>query len=234
MASDDKFKQHKMTDFFKKGSDGDNNVQDSSMRDIEDIEGSGEQKRIRITAHTKVARKPRSVTEEQEEVTVRMPDPRKDYSGYLRAARVQWRKKFHAGRQKEGEANMHSMFRGVKSVMTRHWDIVQIRHNNRGKFTMWLSVNSELVPITLRIPREFYLNFKTPPKPDENAVHYSRERVIRTLPRERPCLHLYKYSMSEETYLEESVHFMAEINNPNVDGVYELQVSFVELELSIT
>lgn len=234
VASDDKFKQHKMTDFFKKGSDGDNNVQDSSMRDIEDIEGSGEQKRIRITAHTKVARKPRSVTEEQEEVTVRMPDPRKDYSGYLRAARVQWRKKFHAGRQKEGEANMHSMFRGVKSVMTRHWDIVQIRHNNRGKFTMWLSVNSELVPITLRIPREFYLNFKTPPKPDENAVHYSRERVIRTLPRERPCLHLYKYSMSEETYLEESVHFMAEINNPNVDGVYELQVSFVELELSIT
>ena len=92
---------------------------------------------------------------------------------------------------------------------------------------MWLSVEGELIPITLRIPREFYLNFKSEPQADEYEEYYSREKVTRLLPRSRPCMHLYKYSMSEEIFTEGESHFSSEINNVNVDGAYELQVGIV-------
>ena len=90
---------------------------------------------------------------------------------------------------------------------------------------MWLWINNDLVPVTLRIPREFYINFRSTPGDEELSEYYSRSKVARVLPRERPCLHLYKYSMTEDIYRQGEAYFSRIINNPNVDGAYELQVS---------
>ena len=43
---------------------------------------------------------------------------------------------------------------------------------------------------------------------------------------EMPCGNLYKASMKEDTYLQGREHFIDLTNDPNVDGVYETQVSF--------
>jgi hypothetical protein len=39
-----------------------------------------------------------------------------------------------------------------------------------------------------------------------------------------PCLNLYKLSVREELYVESQEHFVNLTNEPNVDGVFELQV----------
>ena len=223
VALDDKFKQHKVTDFFKKSTLTD--TQPSSIADMEDFgENTSSQHPRKAVVQHNVTKKAKN-DEGDDAPKKPLPDPYKSYPAWLKAIKKRWRARLQASIENEDvPAAVPSMFRGVRAPTTRHWDIVQIRPSTRSRYTMWLSVNSDLVPITLRIPREFYLNFKAAPKPGEFEEHYSRERVIRTLPRDKPCLHLYKYSMSEETYLQGENFFMNEINNPNVDGAYELQV----------
>jgi DNA polymerase epsilon subunit 1 len=225
VAMDDKFKQHKVTDFFKRGQAAAEESQTSELPDLEEVGGSGSQKRIRIVVNKRKPTRPREETQmETQKEEAPLPDPHVSYPAWLKAVRSRWRQRVQI-MQNEDDQAVHSLFRGIKQQhITRHWDIVQIRPSARGRFTMWLAVNNDVVPVTIRIPREFYLNFKAPPKDDEFLEHYSRERVSKMLPRNRPCLHLYKYSMPEETYRQGESYFMNVINNPNVDGAYELQV----------
>ncbi|KAL5483454.1 POL2 [Sanghuangporus weigelae] len=229
-ALGDKFKQHKMTDFFKKPAVSDDSaLQTQTLPDLEDlgIEDSERQGHSRIIV---TKRAPRKTVEKDVAVEedVKPPNPHESYPKWLKVMKKRWRHHLQT-RENEDASGLAvpAMFRGVKNPTSRHWDIVQILPIGRGRFNMWLCVNSELVSVTLRIPREFYLNFKTPPKEDEFEEHYSREQVIRTLPRNRPCSFLYKYSMSEETFLQGESYFTNEINNTNVDGAYELQVPLV-------
>ncbi|EJD08480.1 DUF1744-domain-containing protein [Fomitiporia mediterranea MF3/22] len=228
VALDDKFKQHKVTDFFKKSLADESHTQPQNLPDFEDLtlEDGDRPSSDRIAITKKASRK---ITENNDLPVseTRLPNPYKNYPKWLKAVKKRWRAQLEARDNEDPSMAVPSMFRGVRSVITRHWDIVQIRSISRGRFTMWLCVNAELIPVTLRIPREFYLNFKAPPGRDEFEEHYIRDRVIRTLPRDRPCFHLYKYSMSEETFLNGESHFTNEINNPNVDGAYELQVPLV-------
>ena len=229
-AMDDKFKQHKMTDFFKSGPTTEREVslsQSSELPDLEDV-GEGERpKRIRIVVNKrKVVRSQQETQiETQRFEEVPLPDPHASYPAWLKAVKSRWRQRVHMLQNADDQA-VHSLFRGMKQQSTtRHWDVVQIRSSTRGRFTMWLAVNNDVVPVTIRIPREFYLNYKTPPSEDTNlGEHYTRERVVRMLPHNRACLLLYKYSMPEETYKQAETFFMNKINQPNVDGAYELQV----------
>ena len=92
---------------------------------------------------------------------------------------------------------------------------------------MWLAVDSEIVQVKLRIPREFYLNLKTAAANDFFLTHYSATEISRTLPRTHPSSHLYKITVSEDTFKHESSHFAYVMNNPLTDGVYETQVNSI-------
>lgn len=219
-ALDDKFKQHKMTDFFSKKAPGEEETQLAETLDLEDLDDGSQ-----VVSSSSALKKQQTKLDTEQAPPIKLTNPHKNYPKWLKAIKSRWRTRLSAMTNNDSGPSMPAMFRGVKTTISRQWDIVQIRTASRGRFTMWLCVNTELIPVTLRIPREFYLNFKTLPKMDEYVQHYSRERVIRTLPRDRSCLHLYKYSMSEETFLQGESYFMNEINNPNVDGAYELQVS---------
>ena len=54
------------------------------------------------------------------------------------------------------------------------------------------------------------------------------------MPRDRPCVNLYKVSVREDLYVEGHEHFIDITNDPNVDGVYELQVCPLHLEIVAT
>ena len=115
---------------------------------------------------------------------------------------------------------------GSRNLRTIHrWDIVQIRQGDRpGRFDLWLSVKGELHLVPLRIPREFYVHLRTPREDQFETNEYSAQKITRTLPHDRPCLNLYRLSVREELYIESQEHFVNLTNEPNVDGVYELQV----------
>jgi DNA polymerase epsilon subunit 1 len=59
-----------------------------------------------------------------------------------------------------GDAIVPSMFKGTRVRTTQRWDIVQIRPS---KIPGRVSVDAQLVPVSLRILREFYLHLKTAP-----------------------------------------------------------------------
>ncbi|TFK86426.1 DUF1744-domain-containing protein [Polyporus arcularius HHB13444] len=226
LAMEDKFRQHKVTDFFKRPGESQEETQPADV-DMED----GVSQRPRGFRVAVVKRKPTRREESPENEARRalaepLPDVRKDYSGWLKAMRKRWK---HRRGESSENTSMPAMFRGVRTKQSTHWDVVQIRPNRTpGRFTLWLSIDGALTSVPLRIPREFYIHLRTTPKRDQfNHDLYQCEKVVRSLPRDRPCLNLYKVSVREDLYVEGHEHFIDITNDPNVDGVYELQLPLV-------
>jgi DNA polymerase epsilon subunit 1 len=187
----------------------------------------------RISERSRIAvvyRKSRRRTPEPDEEVpddeVPLPDPTISYSAWIKAIRPRWKKQRNVRLGGTGDAIMPSMFKGARVRTTQRWDIVQIRPSKiPGRFTLWVSVDAQLVPVPLRIPREFYLHLKTPPRDGLfQSEYYVFEKVARHLPRDLPCSNLYRVSVKEDIYQEIQEHFMDLMNDPNVDGVFERQV----------
>ncbi|KAF8518703.1 hypothetical protein BU17DRAFT_90783 [Hysterangium stoloniferum] len=223
-ALEDKFQQHKLTEFFKAMPKPKKPSSDHAEVDIEDIgrPPATEKPRVAITKRS-IEKKVGAVARKKP-----LPDATVNYSAWLKAIRPRWKEAREVRLGGSTAQVVPSMFRGAKVRTSHSWDIVQIRPGRGpGRFILWLAVDAELVPITLRIPREFYLNLKTIPDDDVFDESYSHEKLTRTLPRNHPCLNLYKVTTSEDYYIREESHFINLVNNPNVDGVFELQIPLV-------
>ena len=222
----DKFKQNKVTDFFSRVADDDDRQGGSDSMDMEDW-GEKQQPRTGGFRLAVVKRKPvqREMPEPDQEIS--LPDPSVNYSAWIRTMRPRWKQRQAARAGLPTSDILPAMFRGDKIRTNYRWDIVQIRPTKiPGRFSMWLSLDSELVSVPLRIPREFYIHLKQPKKDTFfHPEYYSVEEATRTLPRGVPCKHLYKVSVREDTYREIEEHFIDLLNDSNVDGVYEQQVS---------
>ena len=221
----DKFKQNKVTDFFSVIPR--QKVQEGEEGDIEDFRTQKHPEKRRIAVvNRKATRKLSPEAEEDDAFRVPLPDASCDYSAWLKAIKPRWRKMREARWGRETSAVVPSMFRGARIRTTQRWDVVQIRPSKiSGRFTMWVSVDGELTPVPLRIPRQFYLHFKNPPR-DElfRTEFYQVEKVMRHLPRDIPCSDLYKVVVKEDVYEDIQEHFTDLTNDPNVDGVFERQV----------
>ena len=154
-----------------------------------------------------------------------------DYSGYIRVMRKHWqiqraersRARKHAPRL-DGTVSSMLQF-GSINLASRQWDIVQISASNRpGEFKLWLAIDVNFQSVRLRIPREFYLNFKTMPSPGTFSPRYDSSSVARVLPRGQSARHLFRLIVDEALFVEGESHFSSLINDPKVDGAYELQV----------
>jgi DNA polymerase epsilon subunit 1 len=223
-ALEDKFQQHKVTDFFKRAPKTERALPGNGVVDIEDLPGAPDHAKPRGNGSNSKLDKKESATTRKKP----LPDPAVNYSSWLKAIRPRWKERREVRLGGSTAQVVPSMFRGVKVRASHSWDIVQIRPGRGpGRFTLWLAVDSELVPVTLRIPREFYLNLKRQPADNTFDDTYSHERIVRTLPRGHPCLNLYKITTSEDLFLRAESHFINMMNNPNVDGVYELNVSLL-------
>ncbi|KAK4686206.1 DNA polymerase epsilon subunit 1, partial [Tremellales sp. Uapishka_1] len=212
-AKEDKFQQHKLTDMF---------ARIKAQNDMEDFGGTGRPAKPKVAI---VKRKKKEI------VTEIAPDPEVDYRNYIRVKKVEWRKKRlervqarKEGRRRDGTISSMMKNQSV-NLATRQWDIVQIAATNRpGEFKLWLAIDGTFQSVKLRIPREFYLNFKTLPDINTFSDQYRAASVVRTLPRGQQPKHLFKLEVDEALFTEGESHFSSLINNPNVDGAYELQV----------
>ena len=251
LKATEKFKQNKVTDFFGKKDmvegqtqERQGETQSSGVMDIEDTSMDRvAPKKFRIAV---VKRKPtRQQTPEEEEAEDKsMPNPTQHYPSFIKAMRSRWRKRrelrmggagIKVGNVRNGSSatvSVPSMFKSIKVRARNRWDIVQIRPSSTpGRFILWLSIDSDLVSIPIRIPREFYVHMKMPREDlflkaqQQGSYPYQYERVTRNLPHELPCVNLYKITVREDVYHEIREHFIDLMNDPNVDGVYEQQVS---------
>ena len=215
-AKEDKFQQHKLTDMFAR--------MRTTAADIEDYG-------VSAPAKPKVA----VVKKKKVKAPEVAPDPNVDYSGYIRVMRKQWReRRLERSRARKSGYNkqdgtVSSMLRNqTVNMSSRQWDVIQIAATNRpGEYRLWLSIDGTFQSVRLRIPREFYLNFKSLPKAGTFSDRYTATSVSKTLPRGQVARHLFKLSVDEGLYVAGESHFSSLINNPNVDGAYELQLPLV-------
>lgn len=211
-ATDDRFKQRKLTDIFK-GSEKPTLTNNAP---------------IVVEQTEKLV--PLPVTEVVDDP---IPDINQDYPAWVSVMKKKWKKvreerKVNGGNQ-NSRANRNSTIslfnRRSQSLASAVWDLVQITPTSRlGEFRMWVSVDGRLQSLKLRIPRTFYVHFKTFPRPGTFSDAYQVESVVRTLPRGKACQHLYKVTVAEDLFVEEETHFSSLLNHPNVDAVYEMQV----------
>jgi DNA polymerase epsilon subunit 1 len=234
LATEDRFRQRKVTDFFGGGGGGattDTQTQLGDAGDV-DMEDFGEsaprpkgQPRIAFVTHKP---KRRSPSPEPEDVLSK-PVPRAsgNYRAFLKAMRPRWKTRLTARHGGQADASMPAMFAAARSTRSSHrWDIVQIRPTrNPGRFVMWVQADTELAAVPVRIARDFYLHTRTPaPESVFRKDVYDCERVVRGLPRGLPCTNLYKISVREDYFVEGQSHFIDLMNDPNVDNVYETKV----------
>ncbi|KAL4079949.1 hypothetical protein V8B97DRAFT_1928963 [Scleroderma yunnanense] len=219
----DKFKQNKVTDFFSKAIPK-NPVDEDGMEDfgISKVPSTG---RIAV-----VTRKPkqtqREESDEEEVDNTPLPDPNTNYSSWLKAIKPRWRKLREARLGGPAAVVVPSMFKGARIQTTQRWDVVQIRPSKiPGRFVLWVSIDGQLTSVPLRIPRQFYLHLKTKPKDDLfRTEYYQCDKVVKHLPRDIPCKHLYRIIVKEDLYHDIEEHFTDLMNDPNVEGVFERQV----------
>ncbi|KAF9240065.1 hypothetical protein BU15DRAFT_87792 [Melanogaster broomeanus] len=225
----DKFKQNKVTDFFSKAP---LQTQEDGEEDLEDFGMQKKPAQGRIAVVSRKAARRQSPDEDEDEDednnvdNTPLPDPSSNYSAWLKAIKPRWRKRREARWGGDASAIVPSMFKSSRVRTTQRWDIVQIRPSKiSGRFTLWVSVDGEPTPVPLRIPRQFYVHFKNPPKDNLfRTDYYQYEKVVRHLPRDFPCRNLYKLVVKEDVYQDIQEHFTDLMNDPNVDGVFERQV----------
>ena len=216
----DKFKQNKVTDFFRaRGSTDEVETQPVDIEDIGSVSTQIGRKRLIVTERTFVRER---TPEAFEEI---LPDPSENYSAWIRAMRPRWKKMHEARWAGNPSSVVPHMFKSARVRTNQRWDILQLRETKiPGRFILWLSIDSELVSVPLRIPREFYIHLKNPVDNLFQTDYYSCVKVTRTLPRDAPCTNLYKITVKEDVFQDIQEHFIDITNDPNVDGVYELQV----------
>jgi DNA polymerase epsilon subunit 1 len=237
----DKFKQNKMTDFFKRATLTENltatNLDVEDIQDIEDEEGpsvrlttSDTQRPVVMEAFA-LSREIGENLEPSSHDTIfdaeNNPSTLRWYD-CLRLLKPRWQKRRQNLSGDASSLAVSSLFRGARVRKTHRWDIVQIRPSKiAGRFNLWLFVDSELVSVPLRIPRIFYLHLRQLPRDDIfRTDYYSCDKVVRHLPRDLHCNHLFRITSKEEVYQELQEHFVDLTNDPNVEGVFEQQACF--------
>lgn len=243
-AVHDRFQQHKMTDFFKQAapaqsrkriSAAKHDIDDSqSDNDVVDMEDVGQPAKVPKPKVAVVKRKAIDGDIGGKANQKPLPDPNVNYKAWLKAVRPRWKAERAIRLQAGGSSNLPAIFRGAQQPTARatSWDIIQIRPTSRdGRYMMWLGSETDIIQVVLRIRRQFFINLKTPAVTGGNhptfQPEYLAEKVSKILPRNHPSQHLYQITVSEDLYKSNVGHFAHLMNNPQTDGVYELQVALV-------
>jgi DNA polymerase epsilon subunit 1 len=134
--------------------------------------------------------------------------------------------------------------RAAEHLHTRPWQIISYELTDQpGIFKAWCLVEHELVQIKIKVPRIFYVNYRTPFDEQikqtqrstgyERAINNCSHKVNRLLPRCSQAYHLYEYRLDENHFRDYYTDIMTDLSNPNIEGVYEMNVP-LDFRLLIT
>ena len=127
------------------------------------------------------------------------------------------------------------MRRAAEHLHTRPWQIISYELTDQpGIFKGWCLVEHELVQIKIKVPRIFYVNYRSSIEEQvkstqrsagyERAINNCSHKVNRLLPRCSQAYHLYEYRLDENHFQDYYTDIMTDLSNPNIEGVYEMNV----------
>jgi DNA polymerase epsilon subunit 1 len=112
------------------------------------------------------------------------------------------------------QKSMHSRFE-------KPWEIICVNETSQpGILKMWTLVDTDLYPVNVEVPRNFYVNQIKPLETESSLCR----RSTKHLPRSQSSFNLYHYSIPEKIFQKHQNEIMSEFSNPNVEGIYEMNV----------
>jgi DNA polymerase epsilon subunit 1 len=110
----------------------------------------------------------------------------------------------------------------ANTKIQKPWQILRIleQANSIGVFKMWVLVECDLFAIQLKVNRTFMVNQYKPLEKESNMCRKTNKH----LPRCQTVHNLYEYSIPEDFFQKHNVEILDEFANPNVEGIYELNI----------
>ncbi|KAH3535550.1 DNA polymerase epsilon catalytic subunit [Aspergillus fumigatus] len=246
---EDKFKQTKMTDMFGKTeknplSNISTNILDHRVQhhgDIGEAVANSTQK-LKSSPNGKISQKrkhPEGLTKTLLDpfasLPAIMPSLNDDYVGFLKYQKQKWKIQKQARarrRQLFGERvnvatdSLSNLFRNQAELLyINTWQILQLCETGRpGLVRAFVLIDRKIHALTIKVPRQIYVNLKRDSLPDVDVPDCEVEKVNHTLPNGHPSVHLFKLTLSEDTYLRETDKIDALLQHPSIEGVYEKNI----------
>ena len=243
-VKDDRFKQKKMTDLFEKTplSEISTNTLDHRLpTDLEDF-GSSQMSKVKTREITRMVQKrkapesaPVANLDPYASLPSKMPSATEDYEGFLRYQKKKWkiqkqarirRRQLFGERSNTAADTLGGFFRNqAEMLFINTWQVLQLRESEiPGQIRAFVLIDKKVHPLTVKVPRQLFLNLKGNELPDVDIEGCAVEKVTHTLPNGHPSVHLFKLVMPEEVYVREAYKMAMLFNHPSVEGVYEKQV----------
>lgn len=236
----DVLKQKKMTDMFdsKKLADIDINTLANRVVDLEDFGGTAKPlKRGTVTKMVQKRKAPEPAATAPVDpfaiLPAKMPSISENYKGWLSYQKQKWkiqkqnrirRRQLFGDRRTDSANAIGSLFRNqAEMVFINTWELIQLRETETpGEVKAFVLIDKKIHSLKVIVPRILYLNLKSDDLPDVTIEGCEVERVINhTLPNGHASVHLFKLTMPERIYREESKKVRMLLNHPSVEGVYE-------------
>ena len=243
-TKDDKFKQKKMTDLFHKVplSELPANALDhrvpSAVADLEDFGGTQAPKVKHQVLPQQKRKSPESVApvaaDPYASLPSRMPNPSEDYRGFLRYQKHKWAIQKQArkhrrqlfGERSSAATDLSGLFRNQAALLfTNTWQVLQLREGDSpGEVKAFVLIEQRIYILKVKISRQLFLNLKRKDMPDVEIDECKAEKVAHILPNGHPSVHLFKLTMPEDKFINDSYKVSQLFNHPSVEGVYEREV----------
>ncbi|KAF9884058.1 DNA polymerase epsilon catalytic subunit [Aspergillus nanangensis] len=248
-SKDDKFKQMKMTDAFSKVeknplSDISTNILDHRVQHMGDIDEAiaSTAEKLKSSPNTKISQK-RKLPEGHTKTSLdpfaslpsRMPSMEVDYEGFLKYQKQKWkiqkqarirrRQLFGERANASGDSLSHLFRNQAELLYISTWQVLQLSETSRpGIVRAFVLIDRKIHTLTVKVPRQLYVNLKQDSLPDVDIPDCEVEKVNHTLPNGHPSVHLFKLTLSEDTYLHESEKMNVLFQHPSIEGVYEKSI----------
>ncbi|KAF5679059.1 DNA polymerase epsilon subunit 1 [Fusarium circinatum] len=243
---DDKLKQKKLTDLFKKSPLEDiTNISGSRLDDVEDF-GSKLLKPKQVNAVIASSQAATTVQKRKSPEPAENPDPMsalpevipsasENYEAFLMYQKKKWKLQKQArirrrqlfGDRRGGAVNnlQQTFMKQAHTTYMSNWQVLHLKATETPGIVMaYVLIDAKIHTLKVNVPRQVFLNLKSKDLPDVEVEGCEVEQVNYTLPNGHPSSHLFKLTVSEDVYFNESEKFSLLFNHPSVEGVYEKQV----------
>ncbi|EPS44616.1 hypothetical protein H072_1405 [Dactylellina haptotyla CBS 200.50] len=243
-VKDDKMKQKKMTDMFKKEPMSDVTKNTVNLQDMEDFGstapvGKGLDNILdKVAATQSLKRKapePVVPVDPYASLPQKMPAIDRDYKGFLEYQKKKWKIQRHArerrrqlfgDRQAAPGEGLDNMFRHqAQMVYMKTWQVLHFAETDvPGEINAYVLIDRKVHLVKVIVPRTIFVNFRSKNIPILNLDDCISESVSYTLPNGHPSSNLYKLTMPEQVYVEKFQKMVAFTSHPSVEGIYEADV----------
>ena len=236
-AKDDHLKQKKMSSFFDKAPLSELPINTQTRLPGADLEVYGKTSTIVSKKRNYAEVAAPAVADPYSSLPTKMPLPTEDYPGFLKYQRKKWKiQKQQRVRRRQlfGERtnisaagdSLGGFFRNQAEVLfTNTWQVLQLTESEiPGIIRAFVLIQKKIHVLRVKVPRQVFLNLKGKDLPDVSIEGCKVEEVTHTLPNGHQSIHLFKMTMSEQTYVDQAQKLATLFNHPTVEGVYEKQV----------